>query len=347
MKYLGPLCMLALAALFAPLAVARADEPATVRVGVVGSMTESLFYIADKKGYFRDEGITAEFTPFDSAAHMVAPLGAGQLDIGGGAPSAGLFNAVGRGIDVRIVADLGTDTPGYGFQQLIVRSELVSGGRFKSMRDLRGLTVSVAGEGATAYAALNRLLKQGGLTYADVKLVYMGYSDQVVALRTGAVDAALMPEPNATLAVRTGVAVKIAGDDTFYPNQQVAVVLFGKSLLHDRRDVGLRVMRAYLRAVRFYNGALAGGKLAGPNAEDVIKIITENTRLKDPALFRAVTPNGDNPNGHVNLASLRDDFAVYKAQGLIQGNVKPEDSVDDSFVAEALKTLGPYRGPRG
>jgi NitT/TauT family transport system substrate-binding protein len=321
----------------------RADEPAVVRIGVVGSMTESLFYIADKKGYFRDEGLTADFTPFDSAAHMVAPLGAGQLDIGGGAPSAGLFNAVSRGIDVRIVADLGTDTPGYGFQQLIARADLVSSGRYKTLRDLRGLTISVAGEGATAYAALNRLFKQGGLTYADVKLVYMGYSDQVVALRTGAVDVALMPEPNATLAVRTGVAVKIMGDDSFYPNQQVAVVLFGKSLLRDHREVGLRAMRAYLRAVRYYNGALAGGKLAGANADDVIKIITENTRLKDPALFRAVTPNGDNPNGHVNLASLRDDYAVYKAQGLIQGNAKPEDAVDDSFVADALKTLGPYR----
>src|SRR5579863_5666973 len=63
---------------------ARADEAPIVRIGVVGSMTEAPFYIADKKGYFRDEGMAVTFIPFDSAANMVAPLGAGQIDVGGG-----------------------------------------------------------------------------------------------------------------------------------------------------------------------------------------------------------------------------------------------------------------------
>src|SRR3974390_1317652 len=69
------------------LCAVSADDLVPVRVGVVGSMTEAPFYIADKKGYFRDEGIVVNFIPFDSAANMVAPLGAGQLDAGGGPPS--------------------------------------------------------------------------------------------------------------------------------------------------------------------------------------------------------------------------------------------------------------------
>jgi NitT/TauT family transport system substrate-binding protein len=77
---------------------ARAAE-VTLRVGVSSASSDAVFYIADKKGYFRQEGLAVSFTPFDSAARMVAPLGAGQLDVGGGSPSAGLYNAVERGID--------------------------------------------------------------------------------------------------------------------------------------------------------------------------------------------------------------------------------------------------------
>jgi NitT/TauT family transport system substrate-binding protein len=330
--------------LFALTRGAGADDLATVRIGTVGSMTEAPFYIADKKGYFRDEGLAVSYIPFDSAANMVAPLGAGQLDVGGGAPSAGLYNAVARGIDVRAVADLGRDTPGYGFQELLVRTELVKSGAYKTYADLRGKTIAVAGQGATAYAALSHLLARANLTYNDVKLVYMDYADQVVALKNGSIDASLFPEPSATLAVRTGAAIKITGDDAFYPNQQIAVVIYGSNFLKAHRELGLKFMRAYLRAARFYATAHKGGKLAGPGAEEVIDILTASTRIKDPAVYRAVVPNGNNPNGEVNLASMRDDLATYRAGGLVPGNGKPEDVVDGTFVAEALKTLGTYRG---
>lgn len=334
--------LMALLAL-ATIAPSRAQELATVRIGTNGSMTEAPFHIADKLGYFRQEGLAVTFTPFESAANMVAPLGAGQLDVGAGAPSAGLYNAVARGIDVRIVADLGRDTPGYGFQQLLVRSDLVKSGGFKTFADLRGKTIAVAGQGASAYAAIGKLLAKGGMTYDDVKIVYLDYSDQVVALKNGSVDAALFPEPNATLAVRTGAAVKVAGDDAFYPNQQIAVVIYGSDLLKAHRDVGIRFMRAYLRAARFYADAHRGGRLAGPNADEVISILTDSTKIKDPSVFRAVVPNGINADGGVNLDSLRADFGVYKSHGLIAGATRPDDAIDASFVAAALKTLGPYK----
>lgn len=323
-------------ALLVPAGGARADDLITIHLGVNGSLTEAPFDIAQQKGFFRDEGLAVEFVPFKSAADMVVPLGAGQLDAGGGVPTAGLYNAVARGIDVRVVADLGSDPPGYGFQELLVRTDLVKT-RFKTPRDLKGMTISVAAQGATGYAALGRLLQTLGLSLADVRLLYLAYPDQVVALKNGSVDASLMPEPNATLAVQSGLAVKIMGDDAFYPNEQIAVLLYGKNLLLVRRDVGVRFMRAYLKGVRFYNGALKKGKLAGPNADEVIRIMTAATTIKDPAIYRKVTPNGSNPAGHVNLASMRSDLTFFRAQGLIQGDVTADGAIDDSFVTEALK----------
>ena len=238
-------------------------------------------YIADRRGYFAEEGLKVEFIDFDSVSNMVAPLGVGQLDAGGGALAAGIYNAVGRGIDVRVVADLASDPPGYGFQELLIRTDLVRSGKYKTFKDLKGLTIAGNTPGSTSSSELNQLLIKAGLKFDDVKRVFMGYPDHIAGLKNGSVDASLMPEPNATTAVKDGVAVKVAGDDAFYPGQQVAVLVYGANLFRAHRDSGLKFMRAFIKAARYYNDALAGGKLAGPNADEVVKILTrrhENQR---------------------------------------------------------------------
>ena len=69
-----------------------------VRVGNVNTVSDIGIYIADKKGYFKSEGLDVEFIAFNTAARMIAPLGAGQLDVGGGTVSAGHYNAFTRKI---------------------------------------------------------------------------------------------------------------------------------------------------------------------------------------------------------------------------------------------------------
>src|SRR2546428_150875 len=107
--------------------------PATVRFGQVGSVSDGAIFIAGAKGYFKEQAITLEAVPFNSAAQMVAPLGTGELDAGGGAPSAGLYNAVNSGVQLRIVADKGTITAGHGYEAVIVRKALAD--KVKSEKD--------------------------------------------------------------------------------------------------------------------------------------------------------------------------------------------------------------------
>src|SRR6266545_5532067 len=57
-----------------------------VMMGELGSASDSGLFIALEKGYFAEQGIEVERTRFNTAADMVAPLGTGQLDVGGGAP---------------------------------------------------------------------------------------------------------------------------------------------------------------------------------------------------------------------------------------------------------------------
>lgn len=334
-------CCLA-AMLLLPVAAAGA-ELAPVNVGIANTSSDVGFFIADKQGYFRAEGIAVTLTPFNSAAQMVAPLGSGQLDVGGGTVAAGLYNAVGRGIRIRIVADKGSIKPGYGYSMLMVRKDLVASGRYKSLEDLKGMKIAIAAPGTGTESALNEALKKGGLGIGDVELTYLGYPDHLLAYRNKGIDASITNEPTATLAAREGVAVRIAGNDELYPDQQTAVVLYSDNFSTARHDLAQKFMDAYIRALREYVDALKDGKLAGPGADGVIAILTEYTRIKDPAIYRDITPNWVNPDGHVNVPALANDLRFFKQQGLItSGDVRVADVVDNSFVEASLAKLGAY-----
>jgi NitT/TauT family transport system substrate-binding protein len=322
---------------------AEAADMVAVNVGIANSSSDVAFFIADKKGYFRDEGIEAKFIPFDSGAKMVAPLGAGQLDVAGGSPSAGLYNAVARGIGIKIVADKGSTPPGYGYQPLLVRKDLIDSGKFKSLADLKGLKVAGSANGSASTSTMNEALKKGGLKPSDVERLYLSFPQHVLALENKAVDASLTTEPSASEAVRRGAAVRFMGDDEIYPNHQLAVVLYSSAFAEQHHDAAEAFMRAYIRAVRDYNNALSNGRLAGPNADEVISILTEYTSIKDPEVFRTIVPQGSNPDGKLNVASLQTDLDYFKSEKLMEGDVSLDKVVDTSFAEDAVKTLGPYQ----
>lgn len=328
-----------------PSAAVAAPAPAAVTVGIVNAVSDAPIFIAEKKGFFADEGLTVTTKAFPSAANMVVPLGAGQLDVGAGSVSAGLYNAVARGIKLRVVADKASSQPGYGVNELLISKALVTSGRFKTTKDLKGLKIAMNGQGVTNQVTLNDILKSAGLKYDDVSTVDLSFPEHVVALSNGAVDGGVTTEPSATAAITNGSAVKIIGDDAVFPGHQIANLLYSEVFIKDRRDVAQRFMRAYLRAVRFYNDALTHGKLAGPNASEVIAIITESTAVKDPAILRGMTPNGCDPNGRVNVASLQHDLEFYREHGYVQSTntVTVNEVVDNSFIDAAVKSLGPYR----
>lgn len=331
------------AMLAAPAVRARAADLEPVRVGYNPSGTsDTLFFLARRLNYFQQESLDVDLLPFDSGANEVALLAAGQLDVAGGGLSAQLYDAIARGGTLRVVADLASDPPGYGFEVLVVRNDLIRSGRFKTLKDLKGMTIALSAPGSSSWSVLDQLLKKEGLHFDQVRPVFIPFPHHPLALQEKVVDAALTLEPGATQAVQQGLATAIVGDDAFYPNEEIAVVAYSGQLIKNRRDVGLRFMRAYLRAARYYNDALAHGRLEGPNADTVVSVITNVTDVKNAAVVRAAHANGTNPNGRLYLASMRKDLAFYRQLGMIHGSIKAEDCVDESFAIEADRQLGPY-----
>src|SRR5262249_8679052 len=120
----------ALAFLAADFSTAAPGEPvqapglARGRPGALGVVPEAGFFRAIDQGFFREQGIELDLTPFDSAARMVPALGTGQLDVGDGSHSAGLFNAVARGIGIKLVADAASGPVGHPTVALLFRQDL-------------------------------------------------------------------------------------------------------------------------------------------------------------------------------------------------------------------------------
>jgi NitT/TauT family transport system substrate-binding protein len=319
----------------------QAQELKTVKIGVVNLSTDVAFYIAEKRGYFKEEGLKAEFAYFDSGAKMIVPLGSGALDAGGGAISAGLYNAVERGIELRIVADKGMSVDGYDYKALVVRKDLVDSGAFKSLADLKGKKVAIVAQGAADESVLHQALLKGGLKDADIDRVYIPFSQQLATLSNKGIDAAISGEPDITHMLRAAVAVRFAGLSNFYPHE-AAMVLYGDKFSQDR-PTGVKFLKAYLRAVRDYDRALKDGRIAGPGADEIIQMLGEMTGVKDLSIFRDAVPPYMEPNGALSMINLQTDFAYFKEIGLVKKDMSLDRVVDRSFAEAAVAQLGTYK----
>src|SRR4029453_6809950 len=141
-------------------AMAR-EAPAAAKgaVGTGGSASDTPFYIAYDKGFFKDEGLDVDLIVLDSGAKVIAPLGTGEPDVGGGALAVGFWISLARGVKFRIVADRGHTEPGYLYQTVFVRKDLIDSGQFKSLKDLKGMRMGFAAQGVTSLSLLNEAAK--------------------------------------------------------------------------------------------------------------------------------------------------------------------------------------------
>ncbi len=318
---------------------ATASELLKVPIGISPVMSSAAMFIAKERGYFRDEGIDAVINPFKaSGAKMVPFLATGQLFVAGGNVNAGMYNAIAQDIPIKIVSDKGTVTPGHGYLALIVRKDHVDSGRYKSFKDLKGMTLAVTAKGVSQQIVIEQYLHKAGLMFDDIKLVTLGYSDMNIALANKSIDATVQIEPFVAAAVKNNFAVRVAGDDEVYPNQQSAVIYYSPVFMKKYPKQAQGFMNAYVRGLRDYNDAFEHGK--GKAA--IIDVLIKSTRIKDPKIYQAVIPVGLNPDGLVNVQSLMNDAQWYFQHSYLKAIPNINAIVDLSYARNAVKKLGRY-----
>ncbi|MFI5265757.1 MAG: ABC transporter substrate-binding protein [Chloroflexota bacterium] len=320
---------------------ASSGAPDTVRFGsLTPSASDAGWLIANAKGYFAEQRIKLEISRFSNGSELVPPLGTNQLDVGGGAPNAGLFNAVARDVPLLIVADKGSTPPGYGFQAFVVRKDLMDSGKFKSPADLKGMKVALPQRAQSGEVSLVEILKSGGLKLSDVDLTVMPFPEMSAAYANKNIDASTYIEPFITNAVEQGFVSIWQRGDQYTPNQQVAAIQFAPQFAKNT-DLATRFMVAYLKGVRLYNDAFAKKDPAAK--AEVVDILARETTLKDKALYDKMGLPGLNPNGTVNVADLKRQQDYYLSSGQQKNAADLDKVVDGSFVAAALKQLGAYK----
>ena len=327
----------ALAGLLCLASPAAADK---VAVGTGGSASDAPFYIAYDQGYFKDEGLDVDLIVLDSGAKVIAPLGTGELDVGSGALSVGFWNALLRGVKFRIVADRGHAEAGYLYQTVFIRKDLVDGGQFKSLKDLKGLRMGFAAQGVTSLSLLNEAAKYAGIRFEDMTPVYLSFPQQIAALQNKALDGTLLIEPQATVAVNAGIGVRFMDTNVFYPHQQISVIFYSDKFATERKDVADRFMRAWLRGVRAYNDTIRDGKIVG--ADEIVQTMAKSFNM-NPALVREMYSQAVDVDGAVNAAGIQKDLDFFRQQGWVAGGINAGDVIDMSFARKASAALGPYR----
>jgi NitT/TauT family transport system substrate-binding protein len=332
----------ALAGVLAASLAMAAQAAEKVAVGTGGSASDAPFYLAYDKGFFKDEGLDVDLIVLDSGAKVIAPLGTGELDVGSGALSVGFWNALVRGVKFRIVADRGHAEPGYLYQTVFMRKDLIDSGQFKSLKDLKGMRMGFAAQGVTSLSLLNEAAKYAGIRFEDVTPVYLSFPQQIAALQNKALDGALLIEPQATVAVNAGYGVRFMDTNEFYPYQQISVIFFSEKFATQRKDTGEKFMRAWLRGVRSYNDSIKDGKIAGFGADEVVATMAKNFNMT-PALVREMYSQAVDVTGAINAAGIQKDLDFFLKQGWVTGQIKATDVTDMSFAQKASAELGPYQ----
>jgi NitT/TauT family transport system substrate-binding protein len=310
-----------------------------VKVSVYQSVSDAGIYIANDRGYFKDENIEIELLQLDAVSSVVTALASGQVDVAGGAPSAAIYNASRQGIGIKIVADKGSMQSGAGYLGIVVRKNLAD--QIKSFGDLRGRKIAWTGHGSgtTNEVALDQILRKNGLKEADLTLENLTFGDSLAALASGSVDAAYLIEPLMQSAEEKNIGKILLTGDQIYPNQQVAVLLYGSDLVQHRPDVAERFMKAYLKGVRDYNNAFR----KNIDRAGIVEILSRNTNVKKPELYEKMVMPGLDPNGTINISGMTNDMNWFLANGFLKQSVDVSGAIDTSFAEKAVKQLGEYR----
>ena len=185
----------AIGALFANLlavpATAQAPEKARVVLGVGGKPL--LYYlpltIAERKGFFKQQGLDVEINDFGGGAKSLQALVGGSVDVVTGAYEH-IIRMQAKGQDIRAVLELGR----FPAIVLAVRKSLAD--KVKSPADFKGLKIGVTAPGSSTYLTAVYAMSKAGLKATDASFIGIGGgASSVAAVKNGQVDAVSHLDP--------------------------------------------------------------------------------------------------------------------------------------------------------
>lgn len=277
----------------------------TLNIGAISSVDVIPIIIAAERGYFEKEGVAVSFQPFKSAKDRDAAFQGGNLDgIICDMVAVSLYQNAEFDVKITGVTD--------GDFMLIANPNA----GIKTMNDLIGKSIAISEKTCIEYM-LDKVLEKNGIESKDVqKSMVPPIPTRLEMLRNNKVDAALLPEPFATLAIQDGgILIGSAKEEGFYPS----VTAFTQQAINAKANEIKAFYRAYNEAVDYINNTSIAGY-----EDTIIKTVGYPEDMKGkiilPGFRKNELPSEEEIQSVIDWAAMN---------GLIGKTLNPKDLLDD------------------
>jgi NitT/TauT family transport system substrate-binding protein len=314
---------------------AQAADP--VRLGLLHTLSPAPFYIAQERGYFRDEGIDLTFRFFEAAQPIAAAAVSGDIDVGVTALTGGFFNLAEKGT-LKVFGGGMHEQRGYQGSAILVSNQAYAGG-LTSLDKLAGHSFAITQYGSSFHYMLGRIAEAehfdvGSVTLRPVQQI----GNMVAAVGSGQVDATIAIASMAKPLAAAGQVHIIGWAGDVVPYQITALFTTGQ-MITQHADVLQRFARAYQKGVEDYRAAFlrldAQGKpVVDASTDAVIPLITAYVFTGDPNARQKIIDGVGyyDAGGALDVADVVAQLKWFRAQGLVKGDADPQSVIDTQFL---------------
>jgi len=317
----------------------KSKENEKISIGLLKLTSSAPIFIGIEKGFFREEGLDLKVEWFEAAQPIAVATASNKVDIGATGITASLFNMVGSGQALTIVADKGREQAGYSSSAILVRKELWEQG-VRKIEDLKGKRIGITQTGSTFHYMTGRLLEQKGLKLQDVEIVSLGKIGALMAsLQSGQVDAVILNEPNISKveAAGYGKILSQVGDVMAY---QTSAIFFSPKLVKDK-SIGVKFLKGYIKSTRYYYDAVLNMKdgkvVPGENYDEVINMIAKYTGVPAEDVKTGL-PYLDR-DGRLLTKDIQTQIDWYTSHKMLDKQINSSQVINDDIWETALKEL--------
>lgn len=244
---------------------------------------QNLFYylpltIADRLGYFRDEGLTVEISDFAGGGKALQAMIGGSSDVVAGAYEHTLKMQVKKQSLTAFV--LMNTAP-----QIVMAVSRKTLPNYQQVSDLKGKKIGISAPGSSTNMLANFVLAKAGMRPDDVSYIGVGTSaGAVAALRAGRIDAIVNTDPVIALLEQHHEITLIAdtrseqGTKAIFGGQMPAGALYSKSEFIAANPHTIQALtNAMVRALHWLQKA---------SPQEVSRVVPASYLLNDVALYQ-------------------------------------------------------------
>ncbi len=312
-------------ALAAALSLASTPSRAadTITFGHVGAPSAIVWpiYIGLDQGFFDESGIKLDIIFTRSSAQVMQQLAAGALDMGD-TSAFDPVRGVAGGAAVAILTIEATPAP----FSLLAKPEI------KSIKELKGKTISVGQITDIARIYFDRMLEANGLHDSDVDaLPTDSTAARLAALESKAVDASILSAPASFKAAADGfTTIGLAAD--YVKDFPFGTIDVSRDWAGAHPAIAKRFMTAYLKSVAWFYDDKNRDEAVAIMAAASKTSVSDNAQSYD--YYRQI--GFFEKSGTVSKAALKSLVAVLQQTGELKGDLPPE-----KLVMPGVTEVGP------